>query len=236
MSDMQTEYKSLPANSLFPAVGIVFVATLLISNIAAQKLFAFGPFTFSGGILLFPVSYIFGDTLTEVWGYARTRQVVWAGLFCNVAMAAFVWLVIQLPPAAGWPLQKEFATVLGLVPRVVLASIIAYWAGELSNSLVLAKLKIWMNGRALWIRTISSTLIGQAIDTVLFVIIAFAAVFPTDTLITAIWSGYVFKVGYEMIATPATYLIVGYLKRREGVDVYDRKTDFNPFRLSIHSD
>jgi hypothetical protein len=232
-SESESQYSPLPQNTLFPAVGILFVATLLISNIAAQKLFACGPFTFSGGILLFPVAYIFGDVLTEVYGYARARQVIWAGLFCNALMALFLWIVVQLPPADGWPLQEQFATVLGLVPRIVVASIIGYWAGEISNSFVLAKLKVWMGGRALWVRTVSSTLVGQACDTTLFVLIAFAGIFPSGLLFTAIWSGYLFKVLYEALATPFTYVVVGYLKRREGIDVYDRTTDFNPFRLSI---
>ncbi len=233
MTNSQSRYEALPANSLFPAMGILFVGSLLISNIAAQKLFACGPFTFSGGILLFPISYILGDCLTEVWGYGRARQVIWAGLICNAFMAAFLWIVVQLPPAEGWPLQEQFATVLGLVPRIVVASIIGYWAGEFSNSFVMAKLKIRTAGRFLWVRTISSTIVGEAVDTVLFVFIAFAGIFPTGLLLTAMWSGYVFKVVYEIIATPATYAVVGFLKRREGIDVYDHETNFNPFKLSV---
>jgi uncharacterized integral membrane protein (TIGR00697 family) len=214
-------------------VATLFVAVLLISNIAAQKLFAFGPFTFSGGILLFPISYIFGDVLTEVFGYARSRQVIWAGLICNLLMAGFLWLVVQLPPAQGWPLQEQFTTVLSLVPRVVVASTIAYWAGEFMNSFVLAKLKVLTSGRFLWVRTISSTIVGQGVDTVLFVLIAFAGVFPQDLLVRAIWSGYLFKVLYEAVATPITYAVVNFLKRAEGIDVYDRDTNFTPFRLRV---
>jgi len=218
-------------STYFTFVATMFVAVLLISNVAAQKLFMFGPFTFSGGILLFPLGYVAGDVLTECYGYARARQVIWAGLVANVLMAMVLWIVVQLPPAAGWPLQDQFATVLGLVPRIVLASIIGYWAGEFSNSLVLAKLKVRTAGRFLWIRTISSTVVGQAVDTILFVLIAFAGIFPQGLLVQAIWSGYLFKVAYEVLATPITYAIVNFLKRVEGIDVFDRQTNFTPFSL-----
>lgn len=221
------------ASALFVFIACLFVAVLMISNIAAQKLFALGPFTFSGGILLFPIGYIFGDVLTEVYGYARSRQVIWAGLVCNLLMAAFLWIVVQLPPAQGWPLQEQFATVLYLVPRVVVASTIGYWAGEFANSFVLAKLKVLTSGRFLWVRTISSTAIGQGVDTVLFVLIAFAGIFPQELLVRAIWSGYLFKVLYEAVATPITYVVVRFLKRAEGIDVYDRETNFTPFRLGL---
>lgn len=216
----------------FTIVGSIFVATLLISNISAQKLFAFGPFVFSGGILIFPVTYIFGDVLTEVYGYARSRQIIWTGLFCNLLMAGFLWLVIQLPPAKGWPLQEQFSTVLGLVPRVVLASTVAYWMGEFSNSFAMAKLKVSTSGRYLWIRTVSSTIVGQSIDTAIFVIIAFSGLFEREVLISAIWSGALFKILYEVVATPLTYAIVNFLKRKEGLDPFDDDTDFNPFKLS----
>jgi len=228
---MREDSTRTAASSYFVFIACVFVAVLLISNVAAQKLFAFGPFTFSGGILLFPIGYIFGDVLTEVYGYARSRQVIWAGLLCNLLMAGFLWLVVQLPPAQGWPLQDQFATVLSLIPRVVVASTIGYWAGEFANSFVLAKLKVRTSGRFLWVRTIGSTIVGEGVDTVLFVLIAFAGVFPQDLLVRAIWSGYLFKVLYEVVATPLTYAVVRFLKRAEGIDVYDRNTDFSPFRL-----
>ena len=215
----------------FAFVGAAFVATLLISNIAAQKLVPFGPFVFTGGILLFPVTYVFGDVLTEVYGYARTRQIIWAGFGANVLMAVFLGLVVALPPAPGWELQEAFATALGLVPRVVGASIVGYWAGEFSNSFVLAKLKVATNGRHLWMRTIGSTVVGQGVDTVLFTAIAFGGVLPMSLLFTAVWSGYLFKVVYEVIATPITYVLVNRLKAAEGIDVYDRETLFTPFSL-----
>jgi hypothetical protein len=219
----------------FTILGGIFVGVLLISNIAAQKLFVLGPFTFTAGILLFPISYIFGDVLTEVYGYARSRQIIWTGLFCNVLMAATLWAVTKLPPAPGWGLQEEFTRVLGLVPRIVFASIIGYWAGEFSNSYVMAKLKVWMEGRALWVRTVSSTVVGEGVDTIIFISIAFVGVFPTGLLLNTILSGYLFKVLYEVVATPLTYVIVGFLKRAEGVDVYDRNTNFNPFLLRVDS-
>jgi len=233
---LKVRYSPLSEKTMFPSVGILFVATLLTSNIAAQKLFACGPFTFSGGILVFPISYVLGDVLTEVYGYARARQIIWAGLASNFFMAGVLWIVITLPPAAGWTLQQQFAAVLGLVPRIVLASVVGYWAGEFSNSFVLAKLKILTKGRALWIRTISSTVVGQAIDTALFVVIGFAGVFPGWLMMRAIWSGWAFKVGYEAAVTPLTYVVVNWLKRREGIDVFDTATKFTPFRLTVEFD
>lgn len=222
-----------PGYRYLALVSSTFVATLLISNIAAQKLIPVGPFIFTGGILLFPVTYIFGDVLTEVYGYARARQVIWAGFGANLLMAGFLELVIQLPAAPSWEFQSEFETALGLVPRIVAASIIGYWAGEFSNSFVLAKLKLWSNGRHLWVRTIGSTVVGQAVDSVLFVLIAFWGILPVSTIITTTWSAYIFKVVYEAVATPLTYIVVGWLKKKEEVDIYDRTTRFTPFSLTV---
>jgi len=215
----------------FAFVASAFVAALLISNVAAQKLIPVGPFVFTGGILLFPVTYIFGDVLTEVWGYARTRQIIWAGFGANALMAGFLALVIALPPAPGWRLQDAFASALGQIPRIVAASLAAYWMGEFANSFVLAKMKILTRGRHLWTRTIGSTVVGQAVDTAAFVTLAFGGVFPNSLLLRTIWSGYLFKVAYEMVATPITYFVVGRLKRAEQMDVYDRNTRFTPFSL-----
>lgn len=228
MIDRPTDQKEPKA---FAVIGMLFVATLLISNIAAQKLFAFGPVTFTAGILLFPVTYIFGDCLTEVYGYARTRMVIWTGFVCNVLMAAVLWISIKLPPAPGWPLQEEFGAVLGLVPRIVAASILGYWVGEFVNSYVMAKMKVLTRGRWLWTRTIGSTVLGQLVDTTIFVLVAFAFVFDTSLLATTIFYGWVFKVMYEVLATPITYATVGFLKRYEGIDHYDKSTNFNPFRF-----
>jgi len=213
----------------YDIIGSLFVASLLISNIAAQKLFNFFGITFTAGIIFFPVTYIFGDVLTEVYGYRATRRVVWTGFAAQALMVIVLGIAVALPPAEGWPLQEQFASVLGLVPRIVLASLCGYLAGEFTNSYVLAQMKIRSNGRNLWMRTIGSTLAGQAVDTALFVIIAFTAVFPPSVLVSTAVSAYVFKVAYEILATPLTYLVVGYLKRTEGVDTFDHQTNFNPF-------
>lgn len=215
----------------YDLVGIGFVAVLLVSNIAAQKLFALGPFTFTAGILVFPFAYIFGDILTEVYGYALARRVIWMGFLANLFLVAILQLAVRLPPAQGWPFQEQFAAVFSLVPRIVLASLTAYWLGEFSNSFVLAKLKVWMKGRHLWMRTIGSTIVGQGVDTLVFVLVAFAGILPWSVLSAAILSGYLFKVFYEAAITPLTYVIVSRLKQAEGIDHYDRTTNFNPFRM-----
>ncbi|HWM23312.1 MAG TPA: queuosine precursor transporter [Chthoniobacterales bacterium] len=216
---------------LFPIVAIAFVVALLLSNLAAQKLINVFGFTFTAGILLFPVTYIFGDCLTEVYGFARARLVIWCGFVANVFMAAFMSLVVWMAPAEGWLYQASFASVFEMVPRTVLASVVAYWSGEFMNSYVLARLKVKTGGRHLWVRTISSTVLGQAMDTVLFIVIAFWGVLPTGLLIRAAISGYIFKVLYEVLATPLTYTVVRWLKRIDREDVYDAETNFNPFAI-----
>lgn len=210
----------------------LFVAVLLISNIASTKFMRLGPFTFDGGTILFPVSYIFGDILTEVYGYRRSRRVIWTGFFCTGLMAAILTIVGMLPPAEGWENQAAYQTILGQTPRIVLGSLIAYFAGEFSNSYTLAKMKIWTGGKWLWTRTIGSTLIGEGVDTLLFVIIAFAGTTSWPLLWSIITSNYVFKVGVEAVMTPVTYRVANFLKRAEHEDVYDVGTDFNPFKVS----
>ena len=217
----------------YAGLASLFVAALLVSNIAAQKLISLGPFVFPGGIVLFPVTYIVGDVLTEVYGYARTRQVIWTGAAANLMMAAVLALVSTLPPAPSWNRQHEFAVALAMVPRVVVASLTGYWAGEFVNAFVLARMKVLTGGRHLWARTIGSTLVAQAVDTGLFVIIAFGGVLEAGIVGTAAWSSYGFKVAYEVLATPLTYACVRWLKRVEGVDVYDAETRFTPFSLRV---
>ncbi len=212
-------------------IAVIFVSVLLISNVASSKIVAFGPFDFDGGTLLFPLSYIFGDILTEVYGYKKSRKIIWLGFMMNILMALVFMAVVALPPAAEGSNHEAFKAVLGWTPRIVLGSIIAYMIGEFSNSYVLAKMKIWMTGRMLWARTIGSTLIGEGIDTVIFILIAFYGQMPNSLLITIILSNYIFKVGVEVVFTPITYAIVGFLKKHEGVDVYDKNTNFNPFVL-----
>lgn len=204
-------------------VAMVFVTAILVSNLAAQKLFKLGPAIFSAGILVFPISYIFGDILTEVYGFRRARRVIYCGLFANLFMALVLWVAIELPPAPGWNLQREFEAVHSMVPRIVLASILAYVAGELANSIVMSRLKILTEARHLWFRTISSTLVGQFVDTVLFVSIAFVGIMPNKLLVAAAISAWIFKSAYEALATPLTYFIVGRLKRLEGIEHFDKK-------------
>jgi len=209
----------------------LFVAVLLVSNVAATKILILGPFTFDGGTILFPLSYIFGDILTEVYGYARSRKVIWLGFICAAVMSAMLALVGALPPAADWPLQDAYLSILGQTPRIVVASLIAYLAGEFSNSFTLAKLKVATQGRWLWLRTISSTLLGQLVDTALFVVIAFSGLFPNSLLWVMILSNYLFKCGVEVLFTPVTYWLTGLLKREEQEDYYDTQTNFNPLHL-----
>ena len=202
----------------FSIVSSVFVAVLLISNTVATKLFSLGPFIFTGAIFVFPISYIFGDILVEVYGYSRSRKIIWTGFFALLGMSIVYWIVGLLPPAPGWEHQEAYLAVLGVVPRIVIASIIGFWAGEFSNAFILAKLKILTSGKHLWTRTISSTIVGEGVDTALFTTIGFFGLIPNSILIIAILSGYGFKVVYEIIATPITYRIVRFLKKKEEVD------------------
>jgi queuosine precursor transporter len=212
-------------------ISVFFVSVLLISNAASSKIVSLWKFEFDGGTLLFPLCYIFGDILTEVYGYKRSRKIIWMGMLMCVLMGIVFILVGMLPPALGWENQDAYMAILGWVPRIVFASVVAYFAGEFSNSYILAKIKIKMNGKRLWVRTISSTLIGEGFDTVIFILVAFYGVLPNELLISMIISNYIFKVSIEVLFTPITYLIVGFLKKHEGVDVYDRGTNFNPFCL-----
>ncbi|MCD4704604.1 queuosine precursor transporter [bacterium] len=213
----------------FDIIMALFVAVLLISNIASTKILVLWKFTFDGGTLLFPLSYIFGDILTEVYGYRKSRRVIWIGFFCAGLMSLVLMLVTVLPPASDWPFQEAFENILGLTPRIVLASLIAYAVGEFSNSYILAKLKIKTAGKFLWLRTIGSTLIGEGLDTILFVFIAFWGILPASLLITIFVSNYIFKTGFEVLLTPVTYKVVKFLKKKEDEDYYDHDTNFNPF-------
>lgn len=214
------------------AISTLFVAVLLISNVASTKIVAFFGMEFDAGTLLFPLSYIFGDIMTEVYGYGSSRKVIWMGLFMAAVMSGLFALVGALPAAEGWGLQDSYMAILGQTPRIVLASIIAYFCGEFSNSYTLAKLKIFTKGRFLSLRTISSTLVGEGIDTLLFVLIAFYGILPKELVIALIIWNYIFKVGVEVIFTPVTYLIVQKLKKSEGIDFFDKKTNFNPFKIN----
>jgi len=220
---MQKNYKYLGAISVF------FVSVLLISNVASTKIVDLKWFVFDAGTLLFPLSYIFGDILTEVYGYKRSRQVIWLGFSMALLMSVIFIIVGKLPPASDWGNQAAYDTILGLTPRIVLASLIAFFAGEFSNSYVLAKMKIATNGKKLWARTIGSTIVGELLDTSLFIVIAFYGILPNDLLFTIFISNYLFKTGVEVVFTPLTYKIIDFLKKKEQEDYYDRDTNFNPF-------
>jgi queuosine precursor transporter len=209
-----------------------FVVVLLISNLVAAKLTRIGPFTLSGAQLLFPITYIFGDIFTEVYGYAGSRRAIWHGFLSLGLMSALGMLITVLPPAPGWNDQAAFETIFGFLPRLVVASLIAYWCGEFANAFVMAKMKLITNGRHLWMRTIGSTIAGQFVDTIIVMVIAFGGSISWELIGNLIVSGYLVKVAYEAAATPLTYLIVNGLKKAEGVDVFDRGTDFNPFSTS----
>lgn len=214
----------------FDFVMAAFVAILLLSNlIGAAKLSTVAGFTFGAGILFFPVSYVLGDVLTEVYGYAHARRCIWAGFAAMIFMAFMSWVVVSMPAAASWDGQAAYESVFGLVPRIVAASMLAFWAGEFVNSFVLAKMKIWTKGRMLWSRTIGSTVFGQAVDSAIFYPVAFLGIWQTRDVIAVMITNWALKVAWEAILTPATYVVVGWLKRHEGVDIYDEGTDFSPF-------
>ena len=206
-----------------------FVVILLISNLVGQKITAVGPFRISGAQLLFPITYIFGDVFTEVYGYAASRRAIWIGFFASALLAVMGLFTVWLPPAPGWDGQEAFAKVFNFVPRLIVASLVAFWCGEFANSFVMAKMKLLTGGRYLWTRTVGSTVVGQAVDTSVVMVLAFAGSLNSGLIANLILSGYLGKVLYEVAATPVTYWIVGFLKRREGVDAFDRDTDFNPF-------
>ena len=217
-----------------------FVTVLLCSNLigaakAAQiTLPVIGPVTFGAGVLFFPISYIFGDVLTEVYGYGRDRRVVWAG-FAALAFATFMSLVVLNMPVAPFmaDYQKSLEDVFGNTWRIALGSLIAFWCGSFANSFVLAKMKLWTSGRWLWTRTIGSTLAGELVDSSLFYVIAFHGIWPLEKVIQVAIAQYVLKTGWEVVMTPVTYKVVGFLKRAENEDWYDRNTNFTPFRLRV---
>lgn len=217
-----------------------FVAILICSNlIGAAKLvqffelniFGWNAGIFGAGILFFPLSYVLGDVLTEVYGYARARRVIWAGFAAVLFMAFMSWVVVAMPPAPGWQGQAAYEEVFGLTPRIVLASVMAFWAGELANAFVMARMKVWSGGKHLYQRTIGSTVVGQGVDSLIFYPVAFLGIWTTSQVITVLITNYLLKVIWEAALTPVTYRVVGFLKRAEGVDVYDNDTNFTPFSV-----
>ena len=216
----------------YDLVMAAFVTVLLCANvIGASKLATVFGFTFGAGVLFFPISYVFGDILTEVYGYARARKVVWAGFGALLFASLMSAVVLAFPPAPGWPHQAAFETVFANTPRIALASLVAYFAGEFTNSFVLAKMKVAMEGRHLYARTIGSTIAGEAVDSAIFYPLAFLGVWTLPQVLTVMVSNYAIKVAWEAVMTPFTYKIVGFLKRAENEDYYDRDTDFTPFSL-----
>ncbi len=216
---------------LFLLLFALFLTTLLVSNVIAGKLISVYGVVLPSAVILFPITYILGDVFTEVYGFKKTRIIIWGGFAANLLMSLIFMIAVALPIPDFFKAQGAYATVLGMTPRVVLASLIAYWMGEFANSITLSILKKTTGGRFLWTRTISSTVVGQAFDTILFIGIAFYGLVPLPVLWGMIVAQYVFKVSYEVIFTPLTYVVVGAVKRKEGIDTFDTGVAYNPFAL-----
>jgi uncharacterized integral membrane protein (TIGR00697 family) len=215
----------------FTVCAALFVTCLLTANIMATKLIVVAGLVLTAAIIVFPLSYILADVLTEVWGYEVTRRVIWLGFACNALMVVAIWIGGAIPPAPFWRGQPAYQEVLGQSPRILAASFAAYLVGEFANAFVLAKLKVATGGRWLWLRTISSTIVGQALDSAVFIALAFAGTVEAGALPAIMAGQWAVKVVYEAVATPLTYAVVGWLKSREGLDTFDYRTDFNPIRL-----
>lgn len=216
-------------SSWFVLIVAVFVTCLITANIIAVKLVNLFGLIVPAAVIIFPISYIFGDVLTEVYGYAASRRVIWLGFICNLLAVIAMAIGGALPAASFWQHQAAYDTILGYTPRLLTASFIAYLIGEFANSFILAKMKVATRGRWLWTRTIGSTLIGEGLDSLVFMTIAFFGTIPLDGMANAIVTQWLFKVAYEVLATPLTYAVVTWLKRQEGVDVYDERTNFSPW-------
>lgn len=215
----------------FAGLLVVFVACLLAANIVAVKIVLVAGLVVPAGIIVFPLSYIVVGVITEVYGYRAARRVIWYGFGANLLLVAAIWIAMTLPPAPFWENQDAFETILGAVPRIVAASLIAYLVGEFTNAYVLARMKVATRGRWLWTRTIGSSVIGHGLDSAVFMTVAFAWIMPWPVLAGAILTQWLLKCGYEVLATPLVYAICGFLKRREGIDTYDRNIRFNPLSL-----
>jgi uncharacterized integral membrane protein (TIGR00697 family) len=219
-------------SGLFVAVTGVFITCLITANVIAVKLVDLFGWIMPAGVLIFPVSYITGDVLTEVYGYRQARRVIWLGFLCNAIVVGAVWLGQSLPPAGFWDGQAAYERILGYTPRLLVASFAAYLVGEFTNAFVLAKMKIATRGRWLWTRTIGSTVVGQGLDSLVFIVLAFGGAIPGHALALTVLTQWFVKTAYEAAATPFTYWVVGYLKRKEGMDVYDHETRFNPLLMT----
>jgi len=232
MTNIKTQTQN-EISSLFMIITVAFVTCLIVSNITAVKLITLGNVILPGAIVVFPITYIISDVLTEVYGYRRARRVIWLGFAANILAVGTFIVVGMLPAASFWEDQKAYDTILGATPRILVASLIAYLVGEFTNSYVLSKLKIMTNGRFLWVRTIGSTIIGQSLDSTIFILVAFSGILPNNVLFMTILVQVLAKTAYEFVATPLTYLIVGWLKRVERIDTFDRNISFNPFNTSV---
>ena len=215
----------------FVLVTAIFITCLITANIIAVKLIDVFGLIMPAGTVIFPLSYIFGDVLTEVYGYSRARRVIWVGFFCNLIVVVAIWVAQVLPAASFWDGQVAYERILGFTPRLLVASFLAYLVGEFANSFVLAKMKIVTNGRWLWTRTVGSTLVGEGLDSLIFITIAFVGTIPLIGLASTIMTQWLVKTAYEAAVTPLTYAVVNFLKRQEGLDVFDRGTRFNPLIL-----
>ncbi len=225
---MNTESKLTP---LFFFISSIFISSLIVSNIIAVKIIDIFGLILPAAVIVFPVTYIFGDILTEVYGYRKARFVIWLGFFSNLIVVLFIKLAEVLPSASFWGKEKAYSAILGYTPRLLIASFLAYLAGELLNSFVLSKMKILTRGKYLWTRTIGSTVVGQLADSGIFITIAFAGTVPWLVLIRMVVVQWLFKVLYETLATPLTYMVVIILKRKEKIDTFDYKTEFNPLKI-----
>ena len=228
---MNTE--SPPRYSIwFVLIVAIFVTCLITGNIVAVKLVDIAGFIMPAGIVIFPISYIVGDVLTEVYGYKQARRVIWLGFFCNLLAVVAIIAGLLLPAAGFWQGQAAYEQILGYTPRLLIASFVAYLFGEFANSYVLSRMKVATQGRWLWTRTIGSTIVGEGIDSLIFILIAFIGTQETSVLLSAIATQWLFKTAYEALATPLTYVVVNHIKRQEGIDTYDRGISFNPISLA----
>ena len=227
---MMTREKGL--SQWFVVLAAVFVTCLITANIIAAKIIDVFGWAAPAGVVIFPLSYIFGDVLTEVYGYHQARKVIWLGFFCNLIVVIAIWLAQVMPAASFWDGQQSYEHILGYTPRLLAASFVAYLVGEFANSFVLAKMKILTRGHWLWSRTIGSTVVGEGLDSLVFVSLAFVATIPGSILLTMIVTQWILKTAYEVLATPLTYAVFNFLKRKEGIDVYDYDTNFSPFLVA----
>ena len=218
-------------NRYYYAIAMLYVSMLLISNTLAIKLISLSSFIIPAGILCFPLSYLLNDVIVEIYGYEKTRNVIWLGFICLGLMTLLYTLAVYLPPASFWQDQKEFEKFFSQIPRITLASFFAYLVGSFLNAYVMSRMKIYTAGKKLWTRTIGSTIIGEGADSLVFNLIAFYGVFPNQSLIQIIISGFVLKTLYEILMTPLTYKAISYLKRAEEEDKFDKGVNYNPFKI-----